>query len=520
MTGTIIPAASQSPPPAAAVASDSRSDRSDSVSGRPGEVSARPHNWRGDPRVAVLLSAIFHTLLLLLLTLFAYRQGDRSAGAILARQGQLSEVVAFESVRSDSKSNDAQSMVEQPVAVNIGVVEVTPVPSPIESRPAETDLALQELGSDSMVTNQATLIRLPGGGLSGRTPEGRIELGDRYGATTESEQAVEMALEWLARHQRPNGSWSFNLELDPCNGQCRHSKRKGSDTPTPATGATGLALLAFLGAGHTHYEEGPYQENVRQGIYYLRSVAAEAVAGYDWQQGSMYGHGIALMALSEALAMSRKAGRSETDLMELVQRGAAFTTVAQHSSGSWGYVPGSPGDTTLTGWQVLSLIAARRNRVDLRTNTLPDAKAFIESTSDDPKYWFGYKGPPGEPTTTAVGLTLMLYLGESPDYTPFYLALTDLARRGPKLNNIYHDYYGTLALHHSRHHDWDQWNTRLRDHLVATQATSGHERGSWHFQDRWGDIGGRLYTTAMCAMTLEVYYRYLPLYESIDEFPF
>jgi len=55
--------------------------------------------------------------------------------------------------------------------------------------------------------------------------------------------------------------------------------------------------------------------------------------------------------------------------------------------------------------------------------------------------------------------------------------------------------------------------------LVATQVKSGHERGSWHFPDRWGDVGGRLYTTAMCAMTLEIYYRYIPLYETIDAFP-
>jgi hypothetical protein len=141
------------------------------------------------------------------------------------------------------------------------------------------------------------------------------------------------------------------------------------------------------------------------------------------------------------------------------------------------------------------------------------------STCTDRDYWFGYKGPPGEPTTTAIGLTLMLYLGESPAYTPFYLALTELAERGPTKTNIYHDYYATLALHHSRHRDWDRWNKELRDHLVASQATSGHEKGSWHFKDRWGDIGGRLYTTAMCAMTLEIYYRYQPLYESIDEFP-
>ena len=34
---------------------------------------------------------------------------------------------------------------------------------------------------------------------------------------------------------------------------------------------------------------------------------------------------------------------------------------------------------------------------------------------------------------------------------------------------------------------------QLREHLIRTQATRGHEAGSWHFSDRWGDVGGRLY---------------------------
>ena len=127
-----------------------------------------------------------------------------------------------------------------------------------------------------------------------RTPEGRLEAGKRYGATEESEQAVEMALAYLAAHQRDNGSWSFDLNLAPCNGRCRHTP-PNRDSKTPVTGATGLALLAFLGAGYTHQQPSPYQETVRRGIYFLRSVAAETASGYDWQSGSMYGHGIALM---------------------------------------------------------------------------------------------------------------------------------------------------------------------------------------------------------------------------------
>lgn len=517
MTGTTLSsaAASQPPPvaPADAIAAGVAAVHC------PDADAAPANRLRDDPRLpATLISTIVHTLLLLILALFSYRPAERDSLVLEARRGEPSAMVSLEAlVKPNEKSSEQDVPVEQLAEVTMRSKTV-PVPA-ADSADEQLDPRLIELataGGSSELT--FPLVRIPKGGLSARTPQGRIEYGNKYGATVQSEQAVDAALRWLALHQRPNGSWSFDLHLDPCNGQCRDSK-KGGETPTPSTAATGLALLAFLGAGHTHHGDGPYAETVRRGIYYLRSVAGEAEAGYDWQQGSMYGHGIALMALAEALAMTSQEGHGDSDLKQLVARGVSFTAVAQHENGSWGYVPGSPGDTTVTGWQVLSLIAAKRSDIDLRTHTLGDAKRFVMSTCTDRDYWFGYKGPPGEPTTTAIGLTLMLYLGESPDYTPFYDAIGDLARRGPTLTNVYHDYYGTLALHHCRHHDWDSWNTKLRDHLVATQAKSGHEAGSWHFPDRWGDIGGRLYTTAMCAMILEVYYRYLPLYGPIDQFP-
>ena len=480
--------------------------------------------WIEDSRLsACLLSTILHTLFLIFLALFHYSDQSERSQSLWVQQGEAVSVHAVEVFEplADQKF-DANAISDQPVTVKIDEVAALTLASPLETD-GDVDLIdpdQLQLAAPGGVGSAEAMVRLPGGGgLSKRTPEGRLEYGRKYGATRQSEEAVDAALAWLAAHQRDNGSWSFNLELDPCNGQCRHSKKKGEESPTPSTGATGLALLAFLGAGHTHHNDGPYRETVRRGIYYLRGVAADAEAGYDWQQGSMYGHGIALMALAEALSMTSKDGHRDSDLVDLVSGGTAFTSVAQHPSGSWGYVPGRPGDMTVTGWQVLSLIAARKGRIDLRTDTLPDAKEFVMSTCTDRDYWFGYKGPPGEPTTTAIGLTLMLFLGQSPDYTPFYVALTNLADRGPTLTNIYHDYYATLALHHSRHRDWDRWNTRLRDHLVATQAKSGHEAGSWHFPDQWGDIGGRLYTTVMCAMTLEVYYRYMPLYEGIEDFP-
>jgi hypothetical protein len=61
----------------------------------------------------------------------------------------------------------------------------------------------------------------------------------------------------------------------------------------------------------------------------------------------------------------------------------------------------------------------------------------------------------------------------------------------------------------------------MRDYLVKSQATDGHEAGSWYFDESHASHGGRLYTTAMATMTLEVYYRYMPLYQEsfVDQTP-
>jgi hypothetical protein len=53
----------------------------------------------------------------------------------------------------------------------------------------------------------------------------------------------------------------------------------------------------------------------------------------------------------------------------------------------------------------------------------------------------------------------------------------------------------------------------MRDFLVNSQSKrDDHDKGSWHFNEAYAAAGGRLYCTAMSAMTLEVYYRYLPIY--------
>jgi hypothetical protein len=78
--------------------------------------------------------------------------------------------------------------------------------------------------------------------------------------------------------------------------------------------------------------------------------------------------------------------------------------------------------------------------------------------------------------------------------------------------NFYYWYYATLALYQRQDALWDDWNRGLQAALLATQHRNGELAGSWAPDTEWGPHGGRVYSTAMATLSLEVYYRFLPLY--------
>ena len=75
----------------------------------------------------------------------------------------------------------------------------------------------------------------------------------------------------------------------------------------------------------------------------------------------------------------------------------------------------------------------------------------------------------------------------------------------------------SLLRHHLGGDYWKAWNDRLYPLLLNTQTTRGDLAGSWDPRvpqpDRWGAHAGRVYVTTMNLLSLEVHYRYLPLYD-------
>ncbi|RMF93373.1 MAG: hypothetical protein D6741_13760, partial [Planctomycetota bacterium] len=184
----------------------------------------------------------------------------------------------------------------------------------------------------------------------------KLALAKRFGADEETEQAVRRALAWLASHQEADGSWN---PIRHGGGKETYTlgKDRGGAGAQAQTGITALALLAFLGAGHTHRHDGPYRRNVAAAVDFLvRSQAPQGhLAGGARVYEFMYCHAMGTLALAEAYGMT-----GDPELERTVRRAVAFSLSAQDPrGGGWRYRPGDPGDTSQMGWQLMALRSAR-----------------------------------------------------------------------------------------------------------------------------------------------------------------
>jgi hypothetical protein len=269
--------------------------------------------------------------------------------------------------------------------------------------------------------------------------------------------------------------------------------------------------------------QGEFRDSVRRGLdFLLRSQAADgSIFGGATQYAQMYCHSMATFALAEAAAMS-----GDRRLDTAVTNAVNFSLRAQDSrSGSWRYRPGdSPGDTSQLGWQMMALASAQQAGISIPESAWRRVDAFLKSVRRGTDGGLASYMPVSPATTsmTAEGLYCRLLLGEMSGLAIEEAAAVEATNRLltelPDINrvNLYYWYYATLALHHRQQINdyaataWDTWNEALSTALINTQVADGDDAGSWNTNTTWGGYGGRVYTTAMAAMCLEVYYRYPP----------
>ncbi len=403
--------------------------------------------------------------------------------------------------------------------------------------------ALQAAAADKDERVRQTAAQALAGGATGGMFAARRNTGERRnlvargGGTKASEAAVHAAIEWLARHQAPDGHWSSEDFANQC-------VRVACDGPGYAdydVGVTGLALLAFLGAGHgpdlfaLDLEAPQFGRVVGGGVDWL-------IARQDPQGGfgggaakRMYNDAIATYALAEACGMT-----NDGAIRAAAQKAVDALQAAQNPRAAWRYTPRSgESDTSVTGWCVSALEAARRAGLEVDGQVLANAWAWVRKATDPNYGKVGYMDledagvkvvMPGKnenyayhDTMAAIGMLVRAFTDGSRNDAALEqgakLLVSDLPVCDEErlTTDYYYWYHGTNALFHydgpesgGSQKYWGPWNQAVVSALVKSQRqeTDGCLNGSWDPNDRWGFEGGRVYATALNALTLEVYYRY------------
>jgi hypothetical protein len=333
------------------------------------------------------------------------------------------------------------------------------------------------------------------------------------GGSQETERAVQSALAWLAAAQSSDGRWNAARHGGGVERSVQGHHRHGAGAKSDH-GVTGLALLALLGAGNTH-REGAYAETVDRGIRFLveRQRPDGSLAGEAEFFAALYCHGMATIALAECCAMTGDAA-----LRPPLDRAVRHTLAMQSpATGGWRYAAGDRGDTSQLGWQVMVLSSSRNAGVAGLEQAEGRARLFLQSVSSGRTGGLASYRAGERPNVamTAEALVCRLFLGMPPDHPVVGEAEEMIMRSLPDAAspNAYTWYYATLAMFHAGGPQWDRWNQQLQAALLPLQRreSSGLD-GSWDPDPVWGGHGGRVYATAMAAMTLEVYYRHLPMH--------
>ena len=315
------------------------------------------------------------------------------------------------------------------------------------------------------------------------------------------DRATDKALEWLERTQLPDGSWPA--------GEYRKN-----------AAVTSLALMAFMAKGHVP-GEGRYGKVIEKGIDYVLSLA-DAKTGYivetrTGSNGGMYCHGTSTLMLAEAVGMTT--GEREKKIREVLERAVKLILKAQalqrqnaRQQGGWRYGPDSrDSDLSVTGWQLMSLRAAKNAGADVPVEAINDGVAFVKRCASGGG-GFGYQ-PGGGPNLARTGTGILSLEICGQHNTPEAIAAADwLMKNPPRWPDeffYYGVYYCAQGMFQMGDKYWEYYRPRLEALLLGLQR----EDSSWPAPQGSEARAGQTYSTAMAVLALSVKYHYLPIYQ-------
>ena len=310
--------------------------------------------------------------------------------------------------------------------------------------------------------------------------------------------AVDSALHWLAVHQGLDGMWQLE-------------EFGGSDANR--VGVSGMAIMAFLGGGHTA-RKGAYRRNVMRAVEALMKKQR----GDGMLDLNVYNHSIATIAICEAYGRAR-----DERIGSAARKALKYLEAAQNRDGGWRYTPNSgTSDMSVSGWCIQALKTAKLAQLPVDNSVYARGVLYVDSLTDKgggkgSQGGVGYTFNPeqsygaGSAALTPAGMIVRQFTGTGVKSEVLANAAKHVRSHPPKWTgkDFYRWYYATYAMHNMGGADRLWWNRRIRDVLLEHQSRDGDNAGSWDPEGgSHGVSGGRVYTTALGALCLEVYYRY------------
>jgi hypothetical protein len=494
----------------------------------------------------LVFSIVVHALLLVLFAGAGTPPPTAKAPTIQAAPEQQQEIIPPPPEEKPPEPEEIEELIEDPV------VSETPVDQ-VESDITDYEL-MDSAKGDAETKGSNDIIGVGGGGLAGGGGGFGRRGGGGQGAGTPYNKAVDDALEWLKNHQSPDGFWSCAAFDTECGKQGQDTICDGTGAVAFDTGVTGLALLAFLGHGDTH-KDGKFKVTVKTGLKYLVDVqASDGNFGNESSSQYTYDHIISTLAMIEAYALTR-----DNLFRKPATKGLEYMYRIRNPGAAWRYSPRNPdmvtrpNDMSVTGWAIMAMTSAKECGLPVDAVALEDSLLFLEEMTDPTTGRTGYYDRGGPPprlslqvaaswpnelteSMTAVGVLCRIF-GDPDLKRPGNLELIDkgidlMSRLPPSWDesaeygsapvkhgsriDFYYWYYGTYALYQCNTPEipkgkaaWKAWEDTLIGTIAEKQQREGERKGSWDPQfDPWGREGGRVYSTAILALTMEVFYRY------------
>ena len=340
---------------------------------------------------------------------------------------------------------------------------------------------------------------------------------------------MRAGLDWLARHQDEDGKWDCDrfMKHDVAPDVCDGAGKAAYDV-----GVTGLALLAFLGDGNT-VRSGEHRDVVKKAVVWLRKQQAQdgrfgAQDAPDW----IYGHAIATYAMVEARDVS-----SYKLLTNSAESALRCLLAHRGERAVWRYAAGDArGDLSVTGWAVLALQAANEAGLETDSEWRAVCAAWLDTVSDATGlHGYTKRGElssrlPGDhvrrfPVTsceplTAIGVMCRAMLGQAPMPGSVMDAAADRLSSKPPVWSVedgradpYYWFWGSDAMRQVGGDRWRAWRKALESEVVSHQRRpeqGAAASGSWDPVGPWGEVGGRVYSTALTTLALQSSYRLAP----------